>query len=63
MGLNEDTRTRRAIGLFLLAFGVAMGIAAMADQKWVDQKDLDGGYGTYNIGLRKVRQQQQHAEC
>jgi len=42
---------KRAVALFLIAFGIAMAIAALADKNWVDQRDLDGLYGTYRIGL------------
>jgi len=42
---------KRAVALFLIAFGLAMAIAALADKNWVDQRQLDGTYGTYRIGL------------
>jgi hypothetical protein len=44
---------KRSAAMFLLCFGLALAIAALADNNWVDQKDLDGQYGTYRIGLRK----------
>jgi hypothetical protein len=43
----------RAIALFLLAFGIAMAIAALADTNWADNPQLDGAYGKYQIGLRQ----------
>jgi len=43
----------RAIALFLLCFGIAMAIAALADKNWADNPQLDGGYGKYRIGLRQ----------
>jgi len=45
----------RAFALFLLAFAIAMSIAALADKNWCDNPQLNGGYGKYRIGLRQVR--------
>jgi len=44
---------KRVFGLFLLAFGLAMAIAALADHNWVDQKQLQDSYGTYRLGLQE----------
>lgn len=43
----------RAVALFVLCFGVAMAIAALADKNWADNPQLDGAYGKYRIGLRQ----------
>lgn len=45
---------KRVFGLFLLAFGLAMAIAALADRNWVDQKQMKDSYGTYRLGLQEV---------
>jgi hypothetical protein len=44
---------KRTVSLFLLAFGVAMAIAALADHNWVSQKQLKDSYGEYRIGLQQ----------
>jgi len=43
----------RAFALFLLCFGIAMSIAALADKNLCDNPQLDGQYGKYRIGLRQ----------
>lgn len=44
---------KRSVSLFLLAFGCAMAIAALADHNWVSQKQLKDSYGEYRIGLQQ----------
>jgi hypothetical protein len=44
---------KRSVALFLLAFGVAMAIASLADHNWVSQKQLKDSYGEYRIGLQQ----------
>jgi len=43
------------VAAFLLAFGLAMAIAALADLNWVDQKQVENSYGIYKLGLQDVR--------
>lgn len=48
----------RAFALFLLCFGIAMAIAALADKNWADNPQLAGQYGRYRLGLRQVSSRQ-----
>jgi len=51
--MGVDAKLKRGVAAFLLIFGFAMAIGALAATNWADNSQIQDTYGAYRIGLRQ----------